>query len=249
VALFQVVPVSPGSLARGLYVLYLVIRERNFKDYNIAVFLGFFKYIGYLAFPIQMAYRYPVLARFMAGHWSTEAVHIIPVFGESGALLERWIFCLFYNWPLTIGRRIRTRLEKRKQTPSRYWHVVLAVMGASIGFLGVDHLLFQQTGMIPRLKDIWWAVIVIPFFSGSFITLFGGGLSLWGRIKATLFYSVTTAVCITGAAVVIPAIPNELNALITSGIWRCFLFSVFSVIGLIITELLIPDPNIIQQEE
>ncbi|HCO93703.1 MAG TPA: hypothetical protein DIU00_07100, partial [Phycisphaerales bacterium] len=66
IALFQVVPISPGSLTRGLYVLYLVIRERNFKDYNIAVFLGFFKYVGYLAFPIQMTYHYPVLARFMA---------------------------------------------------------------------------------------------------------------------------------------------------------------------------------------
>ena len=79
---FQVTPVSPGSLVRGLYGLYLVIRERNFKDYNIAVFLGFFKYIGYLAFPIQMTQRYPALARFMAGHWATEAVHAVPVFGE-----------------------------------------------------------------------------------------------------------------------------------------------------------------------
>ena len=66
IAVFQVVPLSPGSLTRGLYVLYLVIRERNFRDYNIAVFLAFFKYIGYLAFPIQMAYRYPALARFMS---------------------------------------------------------------------------------------------------------------------------------------------------------------------------------------
>ncbi len=35
-ALFQVIPVSPGSLARGFYVLFLVIRERNFKDYSVA---------------------------------------------------------------------------------------------------------------------------------------------------------------------------------------------------------------------
>jgi len=82
IALFQVVPISPGSLVRGLYVLFLVIKEKNFKDYNIAVFLGFFKYIGYLAFPIQMTYRYPALARFMAGHWATDAVHIVPVFGD-----------------------------------------------------------------------------------------------------------------------------------------------------------------------
>ncbi len=245
IALFQVVPISPGSLTRGLYVLYLVIRERNFKDYNIAVFLGFFKYIGYLAFPIQMAYRYPVLARFMAGHWATEAVHIIPVFGESGALLERWIFCLFYNWPLTIGRRIRTRMEKRKQQSKRYWHIGLATLAASLSFLGIDHLLFQKTGAIPGLLDIWWAIITIPLFSGAFITLFGGGLSLWKRIRGTLIFSTLTAICITGAALFIPAIPNILNSLVTNGLWRVFLFSIFSVIGLIITELLLPDPDII----
>jgi hypothetical protein len=111
VAGFQVVPISPGSLVRGFYVVYLVIRERNFKDYHIAVFLAFFKYIGYLAFPIQMAYRYPVLARFMATHWATETVHIVPVFGEKGALLEHWVFRLFYNWPLTIRRRWRCGLQ------------------------------------------------------------------------------------------------------------------------------------------
>jgi hypothetical protein len=71
ITLFQVIPVSPGSLMRGLYVLYVVIRERNFRDYRIALFLAFFKYIGYLSFPIQMTYRYPALARFMAGFWAT----------------------------------------------------------------------------------------------------------------------------------------------------------------------------------
>ncbi len=98
IALFQVVPISPGSFVRGSYVLYLVIAERNFKDYNIALLLGFFKYIGYLAFPIQMTYKYPVLARFMASKWAIDAVHIVPVFGERGALLEHSVFCMFYNW-------------------------------------------------------------------------------------------------------------------------------------------------------
>ena len=95
--LFQVIPVSPGSFCRGLYTTILAIRERNFKDYNIALFLSYFKYVGYLAFPIQMTYRYPAMARFMAAHWATDAVHIVPVFGERGALLEHWVFCLFYN--------------------------------------------------------------------------------------------------------------------------------------------------------
>jgi hypothetical protein len=109
--LFQVIPVSPGSIARGLYAVGIAIYDRSFKDYNIAVFLSFVKYIGYLAFPIQMTYHYPALARFMAAHWATEAVHIVPVFGERGALLEHWVFYLFYNWPLTIRRKMRKRAK------------------------------------------------------------------------------------------------------------------------------------------
>jgi hypothetical protein len=107
--LFQIIPISPGSMARGLYAVGIAIYDRSFRDYNIAVFLSFIKYIGYLAFPIQMTYHYPALARFMAAHWATEAVHIVPVFGERGALLEHWVFCLFYNWPLTIRRRMRSK--------------------------------------------------------------------------------------------------------------------------------------------
>jgi hypothetical protein len=106
VALFQVIPVSPGSLLRGLYVLYVVIRERNLKDYSIALCLAFFKHIGYLSFPIQMTYRYPALARFMAGFWATRTVRFVPIFGESGALLEHKVFILFYNLPLTIRRKL-----------------------------------------------------------------------------------------------------------------------------------------------
>ncbi|MBN1948306.1 MAG: hypothetical protein JW784_01050, partial [Candidatus Cloacimonetes bacterium] len=122
IALFQVIPVSPGSLLRGLYVTYLVIRERDFRNYNLALPLAYFKYIGYLAFPIQMAYRYPALARFMAGHWATEAVHIVPVFGEKGAWLEHKVFGLFYNWPLTLKRQHQLRYQLKKSVTNRYWH-------------------------------------------------------------------------------------------------------------------------------
>ena len=111
--LFHVIPVSPGSIVRGLYVIYVAVRDKSFKDYNIAIVLAFFKIIGYLAFPIQMIYRYPALARFMAAHWATDAVHVVPVFGERGALLEHWVFYLFYNWPLTIRRRMRKRAQIR----------------------------------------------------------------------------------------------------------------------------------------
>jgi hypothetical protein len=104
VALFQVIPISPGSICRGLYVVYLMIKERNFRDYMVAAPLSFVKYIGYLAFPLQMVTAYPEFSQFMAGRWATGAVHIIPVFGEKGALMEHFVFDMFFNVPRAFGR-------------------------------------------------------------------------------------------------------------------------------------------------
>jgi hypothetical protein len=108
---YQVVPVSPGSFCRGVFVLILIAREGRFRDYMIAAPLSFVKYIGYLAFPFQMITMYPELARFMGGRWATQAVHIVPVFGERGALLEHALFDLIFNIPRVAGRWARPRIK------------------------------------------------------------------------------------------------------------------------------------------
>ncbi len=239
IGLFQVTPISPGSLTRGLYVLYLVLRERNFKDYNIAVFLGFFKYVGYLAFPIQMTYHYPALARFMAAHWATEAVHIVPVFGERGALFEHWVFCLFYNWPLTIRRRMRKRAEARALTKPRYWHAgIIAVVTA--GILGLaDFLYLRHFGELPGLRDIWPLAVLAPLACGAAVTLGCRGAALGKRI-------ITAAVCGVSAAViytVASAMLGDKSGIVASGIWRIFIFAILSAIGAILTELKLPEPK------
>ncbi len=238
IALFQVVPISPGSLVRGLYVLYLVIRERNFKDYNIAVFLGFFKYIGYLAFPIQMTYRYPALARFMAGHWSTEAVHVVPVFGERGALLEHKIFNLFYNWPLTIRRRMRKRSEMRADVQPRYWHVVLCAVAGTGIFVIADWLYMDQFGALPGLKAIWGFAVIVPLLIGTVVTLGAGGAALWKRIAGAalcaaavgVFSAIVSGLFGTSA-------PVGASTIAIIGIWRAFVFTMISVLGVLLTEI------------
>jgi len=106
-AVFQVLPVSPGSIVRGLYVFYLIIRERNIKNYWVAAIISFWHYIGYLGFPIQMVAKYPALARFMAGNWARNMVGKIPIFGEKGGLMEHIVFDFFFNLPLTIRRKIK----------------------------------------------------------------------------------------------------------------------------------------------
>ena len=110
---FQLSPISPGSLTRGLYVLYVMIRERNVRDYAVAAPVSFLHYIGYLAFPIQMVAKYPALSRFMAGRWATHFVRRVPVFGERGALLEHKIFDAFFNIPVSLRAGLRRRRVRR----------------------------------------------------------------------------------------------------------------------------------------
>jgi hypothetical protein len=244
IALFQVVPISPGSLTRGLYVLYLVIKERNFKDYNIAVFLGFFKYIGYLAFPIQMTYRYPALARFMACHWATEAVHIIPVFGERGALLEHSVFSLFYNWPLTIRRRMRKRAQFRATLRSRYWHIILCA-GVGSAILGItDFIYLNKWGTLPTLREIWWLALMMPLLCGAVVTLGAGGASIskrviWGAVCGGVLGILFTVISkIIGYDGLVDA-----GELMTRGVWSVFVFTIVSAIGVLLTEVSADEPK------
>jgi hypothetical protein len=245
IALFQVVPISPGSLVRGLYVLYLVVRERNFKDYNIAVFLGFFKYIGYLAFPIQMTYRYPALARFMAAHWATEAVHIVPVFGERGALLEHEVFCLFYNWPLTIRRRMRRREQIRAAMEPRYWHIVLCAIAASGIFPLADFAYLRNLGELPGLKVMWGLAVLVPMLCGAAVTLGAGGAALWKRIIGAAICGGVVGVLYTAVSVILGyGGPTGVGEITTGCVWRAFVFTIFSTIGVLLTELKLPEPRV-----
>jgi hypothetical protein len=244
IALFQVVPISPGSLVRGLYVLYLVIKERNFKDYNIAVFLGFFKYVGYLAFPIQMTYRYPTLARFMAAHWATEAVHIVPVFGERGALLEHGVFCLFYNWPLTIRRRMNQRAQIRATMAPRYWPIfVCSIIGAGILTL-VDFAYIGHIGMLPGMREIWLLILLMPVLFGTVITLSSGGASLGKRILGSAICGGMMGALYTVASFILGYGKwIGTSGIVINGIWRVFIFIIFSTIGAILMELKLPEPK------
>jgi hypothetical protein len=241
IAFFQVVPISPGSLTRGLYVLYLVIRERNFRDYNIAVFLGFFKYVGYLAFPIQMTYHYPALARFMAAHWATEAVHIVPVFGERGALLEHWVFGLFYNRPLTIRRRMQKRAQAQAQMKPRYWHVGLCAIGIVVLLTFAEFLYIENVGASPGFNKLWWLAVIVPqlLICGAIVTLGCGGAVLTKRLAAAAVCGVLIGILSTAVS----AILSYNGGFIATCIWRVFIFAIISTIGAIITELKLPDSD------
>jgi hypothetical protein len=224
-------------------VVYLVIRERNFKDYNIAVFLGFFKYIGYLAFPIQMAYRYPALARFMAAHWATGAVHIVPVFGEHGALLEHWAFDAFYNYPLTIRRRLR---QKGQQRIGRRvgWLRIGAVAVLAAGAMGATALTVWRLGWgIGTLRSLWPAVVLTPLIVGALTAALAGAMSsgrrmalaaLVGGATGLLNGLILTALSLYAWAAELEQVLGGISLtrhVVGQIAWSIFLFALLGLVG------------------
>jgi hypothetical protein len=159
-----------------------MIKERSFKDYNIAFGVSFLKILGYLAFPIQMAYRYPDLARFMAGHWATEAVHSVPIFGERGAWLEHFVFDAFYNFPLTVRRRMKLRAERRAKIRSRPWSAGLIALAGTALLAVLSYGYFRRTGQAAAMGKIWWLALWIPLFGGAAAALGAGGMAAGKRI-------------------------------------------------------------------
>jgi hypothetical protein len=242
--LFQITPISPGSIVRGIYTTILALYDRNFKDYNIALFLSYVKYIGYLAFPIQMNYHYPAISRFMAAHFATEATHIVPVFGERGALLEHWVFCLFYNWPLTIRRRMRKIARLRESMIPRYWHGALCIAAAAVIFALVDAHWLANTGRLPRLCQIWWLAGIVPLVCGVAVTLGCGGAALWRRVLVATLCGVVLALLYTVVSMIIGGGQVAPGDIVIQGRWRVLIFAVFSTIGALAAELSQPDPDL-----
>jgi phosphatidylglycerophosphatase A len=113
VAAFQFTPISPGSITRGLYATGLMLWKRDWRNYSWAVMISYWKYIGYLGFPIQMVKSYPTLSRFVATRWAIHATNIVPVFGERGALLEYVAFNAFFNGPISLRRKLQRERAAR----------------------------------------------------------------------------------------------------------------------------------------
>jgi hypothetical protein len=237
--IFQIIPISPGSLARGIYTSSLILREKNFKDYSIAFGLSFFKYIGYLAFPIQMAYRYPDLARFMAAHWATEAVHIVPVFGEKGAWLEHFVFDAFYNFPLTVRRRIKLRAVAREGRAPQYAHAALWSLAGVALLAGLDFGWFKGVGVVPALKNVWWLALWVPAFLGAIVARGAGGASLGRRILLGTAGGAVTGLLYALVNSFAPALYGaaaDPGGLAVKALWQVFLFSIVATVGAIVAE-------------
>ena len=250
----NLLPVSPGSLVRGFYVLGLCIKERNIKDYWLALPVSFLKGVGYLAFPLQMAYRFPELARFMAGHWATSAVHIIPIFGERGAWLEHAAFDLFYNYPLSLARRIRKRDAVFCAEPPRKWTFPMVLATCALVLALLDASFLKWRGQVPTLGQNWWLLLWVPFFGAPI----AAGLARLPRLSRRVSIGALTG---SLSGLVYAAFNTSLSAYVGSStagltsegrslgdlafrvISQIVLFAVIAILGVLAFENRRPEPG------
>jgi hypothetical protein len=241
----NLLPVSPGSLVRGFYVLGLCIKEKNIKDYWLALPVSFFKVVGYLAFPLQMTYRFPELARFMAGHWATSAVHIIPVFGERGAWLEHAAFDLFYNYPLSLGRRIRERDALFGQEPPRKWTFPMVLATCALVLALIDASFLKWRGQRPTFGQNWWLLLWVPFLGAPI----AAGLAklprlsrrmsigaLTGVLSGFIYAAFNTSLSAYLGTAGLSIAPRSLGELAVKVISQMVLFAVIAIFGVVVFE-------------
>jgi hypothetical protein len=126
----------------------------------------------------------------------------------------------------------------------QYWHIVLCALAAG-GVLGfADFIYLKSAGELPGLKEIWWLALLVPMSCGAVVTLGCGGAALWERIVGAAVCGVLLGVFYTAASSSLQGDdPFLIGAIIASCIWRIFVFAIFSVIGAIIMELKLPDPE------
>jgi len=183
----------------------------------------------------------------MAGHWATGAAHVVPVFGEKGALLEHFVFDLFYNYPLTIRRRMARRAEARRAQPPRAWQAI-PCLAAAVGLLAlIDGISWQVRGAVPTLGDVWYLAIWPPLLAGAFTAACAGGASTPRRILLAVLVGLNIGVIGSVAHAALACLAGLGGAVGHSWLllsWNAFLFPLLAALGAILVETHAPEPKV-----
>ena len=187
-----------------------------------------------------MTYKYPAMARFMAGHWATGAVNMIPVFGENGALAEHWVFGIFYNKPLTIRRQMSRRTEIRATQKPRSWHIPIFIILTAALFGASDYYLLSNEMHLRTIKEMWWLGISLSMILGSLVTIYARGMLFRKRIISATISGIVVSILYSFVSKYF----GFEGQIFAEGVWRFFIFAVFSTVGALVTELELGDPEL-----
>jgi Na+-driven multidrug efflux pump len=126
----------------------------------------------------------------------------------------------------------------------RYWHIVLCAAVGVAAFGITDLFYLSKFGDLPRLKEIWIIALMVPLLGGAGVTVGAGGAPVWKRIVGAVVCGIMIGVFSTVVSASFAANnPVGISETFMTGIWRAFIFTLLSVLGLLITEIGLPETN------
>lgn len=117
-------PVPPSGLARFLYAsikllwnLPGILRARDWKFFwalGLGLVVAPWRFLGNLFAPLELFSYAPQLSQILADSFVARLVHLVPVYGGRGLLLEYWAFRIVYSLPLALHHRIQAKFTKKR---------------------------------------------------------------------------------------------------------------------------------------
>jgi hypothetical protein len=128
--------------------------------------------------------------------------------------------------------------------PPRYWHMALIAAAAAAIFVMADFIYLNQSAGLPGLKQIWGLALAVPLLCGAAVTLGAAGADLKQRIIGAALCGVAVGAFSTLiSAGISSGNPIAGSQIIANSIWRIFIFTIFTVVGLLLTEINLPAPD------
>ena len=108
----------------------------------------------------------------------------------------------------------------------------------------VDVVYFRNFGELPGLNEIWGLAVLVPILCGAAVTLGAGGATLPKRVIGAAFCGGVVGVLYTAVSAMLGfGEQMAFGEMATFCLWRVFLFVIFSAIGVVLTELKLPEPD------
>jgi hypothetical protein len=118
----------------------------------------------------------------------------------------------------------------------------LCVIAGSGIFSLADFAFLRNLGEPPGLKEIWGLAVLVPVLCGAVVTLGAGGAALGNRIIGAAICGGVVGVLYTAMSVILGTI--GVGEMATGCVWRVFVFTILSAVGVFLTELKLPEPRV-----
>ncbi len=133
---------------------------------------------------------------------------------------------------------MRDRGKIRAAIKPRYWHIVICAILGTGTFLVADYAYIMKLQDLPSLKEIWVLAIIIPLICGAVVTLGAGGASLQRRvIGGAVCGSAMGVFHTTMSAIIGYGVLLEIGDMAINIVWRVFVFTIMSIIGVLLMEI------------